>query len=402
MACAARGMLAIFPLLSVEKRAHKDSLPLDGLRGLLASAVLFHHASIWFAYKHRGVWGEPSSRLYAHIGPAAVTLFFFVSGYLFWDKVLRTPDRITWARLLPNRARRILPAYWAAALLILLSALVYTHFHLHEPAGRFLEECARWALVGFPILGNTGANGLSGEVLSAGVFWTLQMEAMFYILLPLLLWFRASWRFPLLLVLAEVLLKLSHHLDPTHLGQTLAPFTGLFERFLLMFKVGFFLGMLAAYRPWKAHWLNWMRSPWAAIAAIVCLCLELTLTDHSYTVLLSLLLAPTFFLVIAGNTFGGLFSSLPMRSLGQVSYSIYIFHGILLFDLLSLWNKHHPINTMSEPAFAGVIWILGMAAVVFSTLSYWYIERPFTTRRTSREPLPASGRSPRLSPEQLS
>jgi peptidoglycan/LPS O-acetylase OafA/YrhL len=116
----------------------------------------------------------------------------------------------------------------------------------------------------------------------------------------------------------------------------------------------------------------------------------LLLTDRIYTVPQALLLAPVFFLVIAGNNFGGLLSSRPMRALGQISYSIYIFHGILLFDLLTLWTRLQPIATMGRTSYAVLIWSVGIIVVLFSTLSYWFIERVFTARTPkSYAPLPA-------------
>ena len=377
MAAAAALMLRFVPLLAVERRAHRDSLPLDGLRGLLASSVLFHHAEIWFVYAHSGRWDTPASRLYTAIGPAAVTVFFFISGYLFWDKALRKPERVSWSQLLPNRARRILPAYWAAVLLILLSCLVLSHFRLQERGHTVTKEIAEWLVGGFPHLGDTSLNGVNGVIVSAGVFWTLRMEWMFYGLLPLLLWFRKAWRLPLLFAGAKLLSILLTLVSNSHFGKMHAVFWELPTQFCSMMFVGFSIGMIAAYRPWNERVRRSMTSPWAAALALVCVALTFK-TQGAYTVAQSLLLAPLFLTVVAGNSFAGLFSSRPMRALGQISYSVYILHGVLLFDLLHLWNQHSAVAAMSRTTFALLIWGIGMAVALIATLSYWLIERPFS------------------------
>ncbi len=377
MAVMAWMMLKLFPLLEVESRVHKNTLPLDGLRGLAASSVLFHHAFIWFYWGKTGTWSEPPSHLYAQMGPAAVTLFFFVSGYLFWDKAIRRPDRISYSLLLPNRMRRILPAYWAAVFVILISAAVSSQFQIHEQMAVLIKEGGEWILGGFPNLESPDINHVSNLLLTAGVFWTLRMEWMFYASLPLLHWFRKGWRLVLLFVTTAIISKL---MSASHSNASHTQLWALIHQYFHMFTVAFAIGMIAAYRPWKERLRIWMISPGAALIAVAFLFVELSLGAPAYTLQRSILLAPLFFTVIAGNGFGGLLSSRPMRALGQISYSVYIFHGVVLFDVLSLWNRRYPIATMRPASYAIFIWMIGMAVVIISTLSYWYIERLSTQR----------------------
>ncbi len=371
MAAAARGMLFLFPLLDVEKRAHKSSLPLDGLRGLLASSVLFHHAAIWFEYERTGHWSEPASRLYAQLGPAAVTVFFFVSGYLFWDKALKRPDTITWRKLVPNRVRRIFPAYWAAVVVILVSALAASNFHLHQSARSSALQAIEW----FTGLASPNINGVDQEPLTASVFWTLRMEWVFYLLLPVMAFFRKWWQFALMVVVAPLLLlllkKVELPYDPLYL-------MNMFRRFLQMFSIAFVIGMLAAYRPWGERVLRTMRTPAAQCFAVVCVCAELTLFKSTYTLAQSLLLAPLFFFVVAGISFGGLLTSRALRALGQISYSVYIFHGVLLFNLIAMYGRYHSIAAMNFFSYCLLIWGIGVIVAILCTLTYWWIERPFT------------------------
>jgi peptidoglycan/LPS O-acetylase OafA/YrhL len=70
-----------------------------------------------------------------------------------------------------------------------------------------------------------------------------------------------------------------------------------------------------------------------------------------------------------------------MRCLGQVSYSVYIFHTIILFVLTRTWNRVTPIAGMPPTAYWMLILGIGMVVATLCTLTYWFIERPFLSRR---------------------
>ena len=383
MSWAAWLILRVLPLLEVESRAHRNTLPLDGLRGLLASSVFFHHAHIWFYYSRTGKWSETQSQFYAQLGPAAVTLFFFVSGYLFWDKAIRRPEQITWALLLPNRMRRILPAYWVAVVLIFFSAFAASRFHLQEGWPALTKEVCEWTLGGFPNFDAHNINTMDNIPISAGVFWTLRVEWMFYVSLPLLLWFRKGFRVLLLFAAAAIAFQTFgwFHIDVERTQPGL-----LLSRYLQMFLVGFAVGMVAAYKPWGSRMQTWMTSHVAAIFALLCLGIELSRNVPVYSWTQSLLLAPLFFTVIVGNTFAGLLSSRPLRALGQMSYSLYILHGVLLFDLLSLWNRKYPLALMSPNSYVLLMWSVAIVLVAVSALNYWHVEKRFIQKKVRVQP----------------
>ena len=72
------------PPSSVPSRIHT----LDGLRGFLALAVLFHHGAIYHGYLKTGIFALPPSRFYTDLGEAGVAMFFMITGYLFWGQIL--------------------------------------------------------------------------------------------------------------------------------------------------------------------------------------------------------------------------------------------------------------------------------------------------------------------------
>src|SRR4051794_29707847 len=63
---------------------------IDGLRGYLALAVLLHHACTWYFYARTGKWAPPPSNLYTHFGHSGVALFFMITGFLFFTKLLNS------------------------------------------------------------------------------------------------------------------------------------------------------------------------------------------------------------------------------------------------------------------------------------------------------------------------
>ena len=369
--------------------AHGKTIALDGLRGILASAVLFHHAFITYVYFRTGVWATPASNFYAQLGPTAVLMFFFISGYLFWRKMLKDPVSITPSRLLPNRARRILPAYIVAIAIFFLIAAWHTHFQRLVPASVLGLQIVSTLLGGFPLSSEAmrgvgdSFNTLQPILMTGGIFWTLQEEWLFYFLLPFLKWFRPVLKLlllPILFLIAQQLLEKVHVSTPAEL------FVRMFvERFSRMFVCGFAIGMLAAYDIPSRRIHAVLRSPWMTPIAAILLAFHLFLISQGARAFdppqEAALLIPIFFMIIAGNDFCGLLSSSPMRCLGTVSYSLYIFHGMILHLCTLMIDRYDPIRLMTPLHYW--LWVLPISLVVvlWSTLSYQFIERPFFARR---------------------
>jgi peptidoglycan/LPS O-acetylase OafA/YrhL len=169
----------------------KLNVPLESLRGLLAASVLFSHAVVSYFYFQTGKWTVPSSRFYAYLGSAPVTLFFFLSGFLFWSKCLAGNGIGGYGSFLLARVRRLVPAYYVSVGVMLMIVLVNTHFKLAVPLAKLASELTLW-LMFLPI---PTVNGFQQAInLNAGVVWTLLFEITFYLLLPLLFWIFKGYR----------------------------------------------------------------------------------------------------------------------------------------------------------------------------------------------------------------
>ena len=364
--------------------AHAKTLPLDGLRGILAASVFFHHAYITYGLFHTGKWARPISNFYAEIGPTAVMLFFFISGYLFWGKMLRNPESLRYATLLPNRLRRIMPAYLGAILVFFFLAMFSTGFQVRVPIPKLCFEVVSWILGGFPVFGGMDFNSVEPLFITGGMFWTLQLEWLFYLLLPLLAWFRSIPRLLLLAVFWQgvyFLFLLLRHI-PYH-GYYVSNILYTAMRFASMFPKGFAVGMLAAYRIPSERVNQILRSPWATPIALLLMGAHLFLIPPTFPFHEAppWCLVPVFFMIVAGNSFWGLLSSLPLRCLGAVSYSVYIFHGMILRVLTLTLDRYFPVRLMTPLHYW--LWVLAISVVVavWASISYCYIEKPFFARR---------------------
>jgi peptidoglycan/LPS O-acetylase OafA/YrhL len=91
---------------------------IDGLRGWLALGVFFTHVALMYAYNVSGAWEAPASAFYRLTGEIAVSLFFMITGFLFWTRALRGGDAFDAAALYRSRLRRIVPMYLVSVALI--------------------------------------------------------------------------------------------------------------------------------------------------------------------------------------------------------------------------------------------------------------------------------------------
>ncbi len=110
----------------------------------------------------------------------AVECFFVISGFLIFASYERCT---TLADYYANRAWRILPAYWLSTTFCLLIALFHSSFHV----GEFLAANLTFLNFLHPyILGvfdhNPGNNAMNGAL------WTIKIEVMFYVAVPMLVW----------------------------------------------------------------------------------------------------------------------------------------------------------------------------------------------------------------------
>ena len=338
---------------------------LDGLRGYLAFCVFLHHASFYVEFSHSGAWIEPASRVYAHLGDSSVKLFFMITGFLFYSKLLRAqaePGRdFDWMGLFAGRFCRIVPMYWLAISVMFVIVAFVTGFQLREPAYRLLAKAANWLVFFFTT--QPDLNGVKAtRLIFSGVIWTLVVEWMFYLFLPilgLLLGVKVSRP-----ILALALIPCAW----------LAAYVGFRTLPTLVAIVPFIGGVLAAHVNRSPRWTRLLRGPAAGAVAIAAFGLDVALTPNGHNFITPIFLAIGFIPIACGNSLFGLLDLKAARFLGEISFSIYILHGIVLYVTFCMVLPRFGIEGLSPPAHWAVV--LGLVPVVMglSTLTFRNVE----------------------------
>jgi peptidoglycan/LPS O-acetylase OafA/YrhL len=159
---------------------------IEGLRAVAALSILFYHCWLFSSASHAG-WNIGPLTVFVPPLQSGVTLFFVLSGFLLYrpiaGRVLHALPRAGTGRYLWRRTLRILPAYWCV---LLVSALVLESAIIgRAPHGFLIGTRPEWDVLAKDMLlvGNYAPSTLWTGVLPA---WSLSVEVVFYLLLPML------------------------------------------------------------------------------------------------------------------------------------------------------------------------------------------------------------------------
>jgi peptidoglycan/LPS O-acetylase OafA/YrhL len=145
----------------------------DIIRLLLAGAVVLFHVGY---LSGNGLFDSLPRYFSGHL---AVEGFFAISGFLIFASYERSSSLQDYFL---KRAARILPGYWLSTALCLFIAFCYGSFHV----GRFLFANLTFAnFLAGSIPGVFDKNPMDGM---NGALWTIKIEVMFYILVPVIVW----------------------------------------------------------------------------------------------------------------------------------------------------------------------------------------------------------------------
>ena len=292
---------------------------IDGLRGYLALSVFIHHCFLWLHVLKGHDWGPPPGNVYANLGQAAVAIFFMITAVLFYPKALRRLSDTEWMNHFISRIFRLTPLLWVATAAVAAVVLVQNEFSLGpQPVVAVLCLLEWLSFYGTP---NLFGHAFTDRII-AGVTWSLVYEWGFYLSLPACSYFYAAIR---------------NRVRPLPL---LLAFFGYFEWLIYRNYVGpryyvlFVIGMIVAELIRNPKIAAALRSPWAAIIGLAGLLTEFLFCPTAFAALPPILLAIFFAPVAAGNSY---FKSLSLNGsivLGEISYGIYLLHGILLYVVL--------------------------------------------------------------------
>lgn len=110
----------------------------------------------------------------------AVEGFFVISGFLIFASYERCS---TLRQYSANRAWRILPAYWLSTAFCLLIAFAHHSFHV----GKFLLANLTFLTFLQPNIAGVFSHNPENPAMN-GALWTIKIEVMFYVAVPLIVW----------------------------------------------------------------------------------------------------------------------------------------------------------------------------------------------------------------------
>jgi peptidoglycan/LPS O-acetylase OafA/YrhL len=343
---------------------------IDGLRGILALSVLFLHAVEFYTYMRTGMWISTDSNVYNQLGTLPVTMFFFITGYVFWSKLIARPHTRVWS-FLYGRLGRLGGVYGVACLLCFLLAAVVSDFHVRVSASLLAAQVLGWLLF---FGSGHDINGIYHSRIWLGPGWTLKLEWLFYFTVPFLGWFTRRWyRLAMIVGVAEVVGRIAdqvHLHGPIHL---LWEMMGSYAHFLAS---AFSIGMLVAACRLPVRLQLWARSWLASCLSLAFVAGAAVWARPEFGWHESLLLAVPFACIAHGNAWFGLLTSEPVRFLGRISYSFYLLHTILLTIEILFLCRYTRFAGVDPYRYWLFIALSGATTIVVSAYSYQFLEYP--------------------------
>lgn len=374
---------------------------LDGLRAVLASYVVLHHAfsQAWppgYQVTPPLVVRQTLSWLY--YGHYAVNVFIVLSGFVLTMPVVRHGGlRGGTRRFLVGRFWRIVPAYYAAIGLsvVLLGTLIGAKTGTHWDYATNLTWTTFLASVFFlhDWFGHGGVNY---------VFWSVAVEAKIYLLFPGIV---AAWSrigLPAVVAIVSVVALSIARLVRAWYGVAIASWETIVPWYLCLFLLGVLAGVVATST--DERWSRWRRIPWGWVCVVGSLGLiGLGYWKGTVGVFHNMDLADLVVGVVAGcglisivsqpGWVARILATRPLVFVGTFAYSMYLIHaaGLQLVHQYLIF----PWKLTREVQFAALVGV-GYPLIVLASYGFFKLfEQPFLPRRrVEAEAIAIGARSP--------
>jgi peptidoglycan/LPS O-acetylase OafA/YrhL len=341
---------------------------IDGLRAVAILSVVLYHAGV------PGITG----------GFTGVDIFFVISGYLIGGQIYTElrGGRFSYLRFYRRRAKRILPAFFAALAFILLTALLLlSPLETAQTARSAFAATLSASNILFWITANyfTPKTELNPVLMT----WSLGVEEQFYVLIPLVMVLlariRRNWLLPAILATCI----LSFLMAWSELGRS--PMMAFYLLPARAWELGIGVALAAAELNQKRRSLPVGLSSLTEPISLAGLALLLapiflltTATPFPGPAALPSVLGTAMLLGVPGSWINRRVLSLPpLTFVGRISYSWYLWHWPLLAFLRIVYG--------GEPRYLAQLLAIA-ASLGLAVLSYCFVEQPF--RRSARPPAP--------------
>ena len=336
---------------------------LDGWRAIAVFSVIAFHDRV-----HH--FGPISDSIPHSLGALGVDLFFAISGLLICSRLLdeeRVHQHISLKSFYVRRLCRILPP----ALLFLTVLGVLGSLHVLR------VDFASW-LCSLIFVNNYYFAHLRNPDVSlfTNHFWSLAVEEHFYLVLPGILYFspKRHLRVLTILIAAFLIYSITVHMNQRP-SDTMAGFAEL--RTEMRINSLLFPALLAVllqksrFREFCAHWLPTFLVFYLLLVALI-LCASLNYIKAFFWIVpygFPFLILGT---VLHPNSyFSRMLETAPLRYLGRISYSLYLWQQLFFIDLHLSFRAPWPASLLQDSP-----WNL-VAAILLASGSYYFVEKPF-------------------------
>ncbi|MEJ8862887.1 acyltransferase [Pseudomonas jessenii] len=333
---------------------------IDGLRGYLAFGVFVHHSIITWIFLQTGVMDFPPSNFYSQLGQGSVALFFMITGFLFWNRLLTHGRQHDWLAFAVSRLFRLYPLYLPLMLTVFVCVFYLQDWELKDSGTQLIGQTLAWLIFDRPDVNQYHQTGM----LISNVTWTLGYELFFYLALPLaamVFIYRGGWMQTVLCLIGIY---------------TLYQVVGWEHSLKKHFLASFLGGIAAAYWIRRPQCVAWSLSPLAGIIALLALAIAFTAFNRAFNLGALLLLSLFFVIVASGNTLFGALRPRSIRWLGEISYSTYLLHGFVLWVLVQRLPPILHLDVRQAWVFLPLLAVCSCLLIIISSLTYLYIEKP--------------------------
>jgi len=336
---------------------------IDGLRGFLALAVFVHHSNIWYQYLHVGNWEAPKSNLYNQFGLTSVSLFFMITSFLFITKLINSNEKdFNWRYFFMSRILRLAPVYYFSVIIIFLCVMEISNWHLKVDTINFIKSIFNWGtfqITEYSVKSTSINNYDSARLIAAGVVWSLPFEWLFYFSLPLISFFILKRKPSIFYLLISLIFVFGFYI-----------YHGIEMQHVLSFAGGAIAPFLKKYTSLKTE------NALSSILVLICLFMIAQFyTDDA--ILPKVLISVVFTIIAMGNTMFGVLKNSTLKFLGDICYSTYLLHGIVLFMVMNFILGIDKIKSFTANEYCMVIFLITPLIVVISFVTFKFIEKPF-------------------------
>lgn len=353
------------------------SKPLESLRGVAATLVVFSHTTMYFYAAGQGAGSKASS----YLGQSGVIWFFMLTGYLFWNMVLA--ERLNLNTFYEKRLRRLVPAMTG----MVSAAILYEWIVAGFPRPNQEQILAALRNYAFYFAGGVHDVFVPEAVLRINNLWTLRWEWLFYIALPIVAALTRSWR-----GLTCVLIVLSMGLTDVVTQWRRETDAALFLAFYLgMSAASLDRSIRASLERWQSL-VDYLAQPIVFVLALLLSLSTMTMPAdliRSHNLQFVLSCAPVFFWFLMLSL-----SRKPDRvwlvnrfslDMGRISYSVYLWHLLIAYVVHKLFQHGYLPGFNTRTMYLLMPVIVVAITMPLAVLSYRFLEHPFMSARLKRD-----------------